>query len=153
MKRTSTSRHGTIIVCVLACLVIVTGLIAATVRNVLHSRRQVRLEHQLMQTELLCEAGVRRAAAQLKTSSDYRGETWSPKLDSVPWNEAAVEIRIERQADAAARRVEVVARVGSEPLGIPQMQRSHTFTVNEKGSDEPKNEEENASAPSSSEKT
>ena len=136
------SRCATVIVCVLACLVITSALIAATVQIVLRARRTVRLEHQLLQTELLCEAGVLRAAGQLKQSSAYAGETWTPALGQLPWDEASVDIRVKAEDDDPVQRVEVIARLGSEALGIAAMQRSHTFTVTKR----------KISAPSSSEK-
>ena len=83
------SPRGTVIVCVLACLVITSALIATTLQTVLRDRLEVRLEQQLRQTELLCEAGVLRAARQFSLSSDYAGETWTPKLSDTAWDRAA----------------------------------------------------------------
>jgi type II secretory pathway component PulK len=134
------TRRGTILICVLACLVITSAMIAGTIQTVLRDRREVRLERQLRQTELLCEAGVLRASQKLKMSDDYHGETWAPKLNSELWDTASVEIRVTVADDSSDQRVEVVAKLGSASTELQPMQRSRNFTFQ-------------TSAPSSSEKS
>ena len=126
------ARSGTILVCVLACLVVTSALLANMIQTVLRDRREVRLERQLRQTELLCEAGVMRAADKLQSSSDYDGETWTPNLSQTPWSDASVEIRVTSVEGAAGKHVEVIAKLGHESGEVENntqsMQRSHTFT-------------------------
>ena len=125
------ARSGTILICVLACLIVTSGLLVNMVQTVLRDRREVRLERQLRQTELLCEAGVMRAADKLQSSSDYDGETWTPDLSPTPWSDATVEIRVTSVEATPGKRVEVIAKLGHESGEVQDsqsMQRSHTFT-------------------------
>ena len=57
----SPQRRGFLAVCVLACLAIAATTMAITVRCTLQARRNTRLEHQMLQTEWLLDAGVHRA--------------------------------------------------------------------------------------------
>ena len=126
----SKSRSGTILICVLACLGVVTALVMSTLQSSLRGRREVRMQCQLIQTEYLCEAGVQRAVKRLKESPNYLGEKWLPRLGTTSFKNATVEIRIQPDQDAANRiRVEVIATLASTAQSNDRMQRSHTFTV------------------------
>ena len=126
----SKSRSGTILICVLACLGVVTVLVMSMLQSSLRARREVRMQLQLNQTEFLCEAGVQRAVKRLNESPNYQGEKWLPKLGPASFENAAIEIRIEPVRDAANRiRVEVIATLASTAQSNDRMQRSHTFTI------------------------
>ena len=130
-KARARARSGTILICVLACLIVTSALLVNMLQTVLRDRREVRLDRQLRQTELLCEAGVMRAADKLQSSSDYDGETWTPNLGQTPWSDASVEIRVTSTEGAPGKHVEVIARLGhdsDEVSDTQSMQRSHTFT-------------------------
>lgn len=143
MKRTMHQPHrGTVLICVLACLIAVTALIGSTTQAALRARHAARLQKQVRQAELLLEAGVLRAAQQLKKSASYEGEQWRPRLLSAPQDsteteargdeptraEAVVDIRIAQSDDASTRKVEVVTRLKSPTAGASAIQRSHQFT-------------------------
>lgn len=121
-------RSGTIIVCVLTCLAICTALGALSIQSALQGRREVRLQRQLRQTELLCEAGVLRAMQQAACSDDYRVEQWRPELNNEPYFDAQVDIKVSTQDDSTTRAITVVARLDSSSDADGPMQRSHTFT-------------------------
>ena len=126
----SKSRSGTILICVLACLGVVTALVMSTLQSSLRGRREVRMQRQLIQTEYLCEAGVQRAVKRLKESPNYLGEKWLPRLGTTSFENAAIEIRIEPVRDAANRiRVDVTASLSSTAESNDRMQRSHTFII------------------------
>lgn len=129
-KSTLKSRSGTVLICVLACLGIVITLVMTTVQTSLRGRREVRMQRQLIQTELLCEAGVQRAVRQFGKSREYRGEIWLPKLGTRSFESAMIEIRIgPSQEDAQSMRAEVVATLASTADSNDRMQRSHVFTI------------------------
>lgn len=121
-------RSGTLIVCVLACLAIGAALGALTIQAALQGRREARLQRQLRQTELLCEAGVLRAMQQAASSDNYEGEQWRPELNTEPYFDAQVDITVSRQDDSTTRVTTVVARLDSSSDADGPMQRSHTFT-------------------------
>ena len=88
----------------------------------------------MRQTELLLDAGILRAAKQLRRSSDYRGETWRPSRESVGFESPLVETQGTSGDDPETRQVEVVAELGA-PLSDLQRtnashtRRSHTFSI------------------------
>lgn len=126
----SSSRSGTVLICVLACLGIVIVLVMATIQSSLRGRREVRMQRQLIQTEFLCEAGVQRAIQQTKKSAEYKGEKWLPKLGSTSFEYAAIEIRIESvKDDAKSIRAEVIASLADSANSNDRMQRSHSFFI------------------------
>ena len=127
-------RGGALLICVLVCLLVASAMVTATTRSALQSRRNVRLQHQMRQTELLLDAGVLRAASQLQLSDDYEGETWRPKGALDRFDNPLVEIRIssgEQQGDS--RRVEVIASLGisDDPkrINASLTRRTHTFSL------------------------
>ena len=122
-------RAGTILICVLACMVLTSSLTAATIRAVLRDRRELRVHQQLRQTELLCEAGIMRAVHGLQEMPDYEGERWTPDLSHSLWPDAVVTIRVESSENADSRTVQVIASLGSEAHFVKSMQRTHAFTI------------------------
>lgn len=136
------SRSGTVLILVLACLVVVTALIGSATQAALRGRQAARIQKQLRQTELLCEAGVLRAAQQLRKSTRYEGEQWTPRLTTAAQDasrsnstsdvradsEATVEIRVTRSDDSDSSSVEVIARLDSHLRNSGPIQRSHRFT-------------------------
>ena len=124
----SKSRSGTVLICVLVCLGVVIALILSTIQFSLRGRREVRMQRQLAQTELLCEAGVQRAVHQLNSSPAYQGEKWMPKLGISSFEYVAIEIRTHASADDdQPMRVEVVAILAPSADSNDSMQRSHVF--------------------------
>ena len=130
-KTNSKTRSGTVLICVLVCLGVVIALIMSTIQFSLRGRREVRMQRQLVQTGLLCEAGVQRAMHQLKNSPAYKGEKWMPKLGIASFEYAAIEIRTEASAEAdQPLRVEVIATLAPSADSNDSMQRSHVFSFN-----------------------
>lgn len=127
-------RHGTLVVCVLVCLLVAASLMGAATLNALRTRRSLRLELQMRQTELLLDAGVLRAAKQLQRSDDYQGETWQPSRDRVGFDSPTVTIDVQREPGSNLVQVQVVAQLGSPPQGLERAnpsgtRRSHQFTT------------------------
>ncbi len=132
MKRpTANPRSGAILVCVIACLAVSTVLVALSIQSALRSRREVRLQLQLRQTELLCEAGVLRATQQLRDDEAYRGERWSPPIASEIYHSPNVLIEVARNKDDSSSEalIKVVAQLDSHLDHVGPMQRSHQFTI------------------------
>lgn len=122
-------RTGTLVVCVMVCLLVASTMVATTTQSALRSRRDVRLRQQLRQTELLLDAGVHRASRQLKIDADYRGEEWLPKpiMGLTPM----VQIQILNQSEPT-REIHVIATLGTRDGAgnyreATKTQRSHRF--------------------------
>jgi Tfp pilus assembly protein PilX len=119
-------RRGSILICVLTCLVIVSGLAVAMVKSAITARKAVRSELQQAQVQFLLEAGIQRAVVELGSGSDYDGETWD--LPATVFNDSApgrIEIRV-TTSDDSPPTVSVIAQLPADsPLCI---RRSYTFT-------------------------
>jgi type II secretory pathway pseudopilin PulG len=128
------TRVGAVLVCVIACLAVTSVLAALTVQSSLRGRREARLQLQLRQTELLCEAGVMRAVKRLQSSSGYAGEQWQPELNLENYHDVIVDIQVaavEKEATQprTLKDVTVIARLDSFLDHDGPMQRTHNFRV------------------------
>lgn len=133
-RQKSEARRGLVLICVIGCLVVCSVLIALTVQSSLRGRRESRLQLQLRQTELLCEAGVMRAAKQMETSEDYTGEQWHPELNLENYHDAVVDIRVAtvdqvEPSNQSTKKVTVIAKLDSYLDQDGPMQRTHSFNV------------------------
>lgn len=90
-------RRGTVIICVLACMLVSTTLIAHMVANSLRNRRECQRGLRQHQTELLLHAGLLRATERLQADANYAGETWQLPEDIC--GPALVEIETVRDED------------------------------------------------------
>jgi hypothetical protein len=131
----SGARHGALVICVLVCLLVASTIVTATTHLALRSRRDVRIEQQMRQTELLLDAGILRAARQLKTPGDYESETWRPTDAVSRFDNARVDIRVTVDEQVkGSLRVEVIASLGVAVDDVQQKtasltRRSHSFRV------------------------
>ena len=125
------SRRGTLVVCVLVCILVACSLMVAATQRALRMRSDARHQHRLRQTELLLDAGIRRAVAAAR-DAEYEGETWNPV--SVEFSSVEIEVARRNQKRVAT----VTARIGSRPTSEPdtpvvadpaRTQRTHTFTI------------------------
>ncbi len=122
-------RHALVTICVLVCLVVASSIAMLTLRKEISMRRELSLHQQMRQTELLLEAGVRRAATRLKESPDYHGETWKPTHALKEFSNAQVVIDLTNDD-----HVRIVASIGRLPedssraaSGVTQL--THQFRV------------------------
>ena len=100
-RQSQSSREGAFLICTIACLAVVTGIVAAMLRSTLRDRRETKTTWQLRQTDFVLDAGVQRAISQLGASPDYQGETWT--LQQVLANfHPEVEIVVDRGDKQAA---------------------------------------------------
>lgn len=91
MNRRRSKRAGYLLVVVLACLSLVMALTIAALQTALRMRREVRKQHLVSQTNLLCETGLARAAHR-QLDPNYSGETWLPPIPEFPGKQAEVRI-------------------------------------------------------------
>lgn len=91
MNRRRSKRTGYMLVVVLACLSLVLALTIAALQTALRMRREVRKQHLVAQTSLLCETGLSRAAHR-HLDPNYSGENWTPALPEFPGKQGEVSI-------------------------------------------------------------
>ncbi len=129
LRQNANQRHATVLICVLACMAVVTALVTSTAQMALQTRKSMRLQHQLRQVEQLLEAGIDRAAQRLANDPEYTGEIW--KLLPTTFSggeEATVTIEVSADGETWPPEVTVVAAMGSAET--IHTQRSHTFPLN-----------------------
>jgi hypothetical protein len=121
-------RRGAVLVAALVCLLIVMAMLGAMLQGTLRSRRQMHVQRDLRQCELLLQAGALRAAFRLANEADYRGETWAVPAEAVVGTgEGQVTITASRPAEGQPWQLDVVAEY---PLGgDSSIRRSRTISV------------------------
>jgi Tfp pilus assembly protein PilX len=110
-------RNGTVLVCVLVCVAVASALVVGATRSALRTHRQLRVQRQLRQTELLAEAAVERAIRQLGHNVQYRGETWELSPHALPEDEAAsarIAVTPLPKVSPTEYRIVVTARLGPD---------------------------------------
>ncbi len=139
MNKRRSKRAGYMLVAVLACLSLVMALTIAAVQTALRMRREVRKQHLVSQTSLLCETGLTRAADRQR-DPNYSGETWSPLLPEFPGKRAEVSIVfLERSPNRCM--VQVTAVLDDIQTKNNRVQRTlTTYLINESQSELPKGE-------------
>jgi Tfp pilus assembly protein PilX len=94
-------RRGATLAAALVCLVIVTALLGHMLVGALRMGRQMRVDRDRRQCELLLQAGLDRAAFQLAAAETYSGETWNITPDEIGgFGEGQVTIQVSRAGDA-----------------------------------------------------
>jgi len=121
-------RHGTVLVLVLICLIVVVSLVGTMLQSALRARRQLQTERDCRQAELLLQSGAQRAAYRLAAEQDYRGETWDPVSPALAGRGRIIiqaKPPSEPSSAAEAWQVDIVAEF---PFGSPRsIRRSYTF--------------------------
>ena len=119
-KRGKDHRQGGIIFGVLACLAVVTAIVALLARDALAARRETKLRLQVAQTQRLLDAGILRAAIKLRADDNYEGEAWTPEL-VLGGQPVPTAVEISKRGD----ELSVTARIGQSPNITT---KSHTFS-------------------------
>lgn len=97
-------RRGGTLIAALVCLVIVMALLGHMLVGALRMGRQMRVERDRCQCELLLQSGLERAAFQLAAAEPYSGEVWNvPSDEIVGSGEGQVTIQVSRNGDSPPR--------------------------------------------------
>lgn len=88
-------RRGGILVAILVCLTIVSSLAIGALTTAIRNHRETKLLHQLRQTDLLVDSGIKRALSEFELDSNYDGEQWRPSMESFD-GEIIVKIEVKQ---------------------------------------------------------
>ena len=103
-------RRAVVLMSVLVCMAVAMVLFLAWLKTAAMERRQLIAQQDRVQAELLADAGLDRAAAQLQSTSDYSGEIWQIGAETFAGRGAAtVTIR-------SSPRKRMSLRASSKPL-------------------------------------
>ncbi len=140
-------RRGGGLIVAMVTLLVVTSMMGSVIRSLLVEMRQGRQEAAELQSHWLAEAAIERAAAQLRSNSDYSGETWTVDLSPVASSAASpsgiVEIHVERDGDGQPMRVAVEARYPDDPRRRAKVDRVLIIPVKNTNSRETETRQEN----------
>lgn len=99
------SRKGTVIVLVITGLVVTAMICGSMIRQTVTNEKQSHLEDHRVQSLWLAEAGIERAAWNLKKDPSYKGETWKLSKEEMGQNDAGeVEIKISEDSQSENNR-------------------------------------------------
>jgi len=116
-----------LLIAALVCLVVVMALMGNMLVGALRVGRQMRVERDRRQCELLLQAGLDRAVLRRTASPTYAGEVWEvPAVDIGGAGHGQVTIHVSRPDD----RPPEVRVLAEYPLGSDRsVRRSRTFQI------------------------
>jgi type II secretory pathway component PulK len=122
------SRSGAVLVAALVCLLIVISILGTMLRATLRTGRQLHVERDRRQAELLLQAGADRAARLLASNSQFRGDTWTLPAEAIlDQGGGTVTTSLARESEELPWQLQVSAEY---PLGRDfSIRRSRTFLV------------------------
>ena len=128
-RRFANRKSGAVLVAALVCMAVVMGIVGGMLHGALRARRQLHVERDMRQVELLLNAGIDRAALKLAADQTYAGETWTVPATELLGNGAGeVVIEAMRARGETQWQVQVAAEF---PVGSPtSVRRTRTFVVN-----------------------
>lgn len=134
--RKLSNRRGAILIAAIAAFAIFSMLAAVAVSVTLRARQSCKTERDLMQLELLCDAGLMRATQKLAVDSGYTGEDWLelPSGDtgkmmrvSIRVSEPAISAGTEtKDGDALSKVIEVRSQISGRSRVPIAMQRTRS---------------------------
>lgn len=127
MQHQHRQRRGTALVAALVCLVLVMAILGNMLVEALRIGRQMRIERDRQQCELLLQAGMDRAALCAASTEDCADEVWDiPAADIGGIGDGQVTIRVFQPTDGAPQ-IHVLAEY---PIGTERsIRRSRTLEV------------------------
>lgn len=125
-KASNRRRRASVLAAALVCLVVVMAILGQMLLTVALAGRQLHVERNRRQCELLLEAGIARAVHRRTQDAEYSGETWTiPSEDMLGLGDGQVTIEFTEEEDRPALRV-----VAEYPAGSEQsVCRSQTLTL------------------------
>jgi len=120
-------RSGATLIVALVAVAIFTSLAATNIRSVLRHRQAVKSERNMIQTQLLCEAGCDRAASMFASNREYAGEVWLDQQDPSTGLVTKVDIRMERKDGKAIASVQ--ASLGGLNQSPQRIQRTRHIVL------------------------
>jgi hypothetical protein len=116
------------IVAALVCLLVVTSIVGSMLHSAMRARRELHVERDCRQAELLIYAGASRAASRLAAEPGFAGDTWELPAESIVGRGAGrVKTEVSPASDGGPTRIRIVAEY---PIGrnFP-IRRTRTFEI------------------------
>ena len=136
MNHRSSGRNGSVLIVVLVCLGFAATVLMGALRTSLQQRRQLRNEHDSLQTEWLLDAGVRLSMKELSKNGNYLGQNTTLEEGLRVGQVGVIRIKVSRDpSSGSVATVQVNAKL-ERPSSNFEIQRSRSFSfpLNESGS-------------------
>jgi type II secretory pathway component PulK len=128
MRRTKPSkRSGAVLIVALVAITIFAALAATNIRSLLRHRQSVKTERDMVQVQLLSDAGCDRAASMFATDPGYTGEVWLDQLNPSTGHRVRVAIRVLRKEDVPIASVQ--ASLEGRSYSPDRIQRTRTIAL------------------------
>ena len=137
-------RKGVVLICVLACIVVVTSLVATSLMAASRARREARSYQRMSQVKWMLDLGIRRANQTLLSEESYAGEKILWEDPAWPEHELRIEIKLAERTDVESEEIvqvqasitRILSTDDSEPDGLnEEIRRSHAFRLPQNASD------------------
>lgn len=128
-RRTRGRRSGAILIVALVALAIFASLSTTSIRSLLSHRQAVKTERDLIQAELLCDAGCDRAASRHAEDPAYAGELWLDQKD--PDTGVVMQVAIEILHKEGKTTASIRTSVGGRNQLPAKIQRTRTIVLSE----------------------
>jgi hypothetical protein len=103
-------RRGFAVVTALVCLLIVVSIMGSMIQGAIRTRRQMHVERDRRQSEMLLVAGATRAMSRLEGNPTFVGDVWQLPADVIVGNGAGrVTCEISPTAGDGSRQLRVIA--------------------------------------------
>lgn len=128
MRRAKRSnRSGAVLIIALVAIAIFAALAATNIRSLLMHRQSVKTERDMIQVQLLCDAGCDRAASMVAADPEYLGEVWLDQRNSSTGNRMRVAIRVLRKEGQPIATVQ--ASLEGRSYSPDRIQRTRTIAL------------------------
>jgi len=122
-------RRGAVLALALIVFLLCVTILCTLLQSVVNHERQVRDRRQIDQAAWLADAGINRAAAQLRQSASYRGETWNVSADELG-GAASGKVTIEVKAsDQQSAALHVTAQADYPDDAVHRIRQSRETTI------------------------
>ncbi len=109
LSRRHTQRRGLALVTAIVALIVSATIVLGILRSATRQFLEIRDQQHYLQADELLDAGIGRAMAELRKSSDYTGETWRVGADELGGSRTArVEIKVKSNDSDPGQRTLIV---------------------------------------------
>jgi len=129
MRSRKRSRNGAILIVALVAVAIFTSLSVTNIRSILQHRQTVKSERDLIQAQLMCDAGCDRAATRFAADRNYQGEVWIDSQD--PATGVTMKVTVEVLLKQNRKIANVQASIEGRSNLPAKIQRSRLIALDE----------------------
>jgi len=129
MRQRKRSQNGSILIVALVAVAIFTSLSVTNIRSILQHRQRVKSERDLIQAQLMCDAGCDRASTKFAADPSYPGEVWIDSQD--PATGVTMKVTVEVLLKQNQKIANVQASIEGRSHQPAKIQRSRLIALDD----------------------